>query len=390
MKSKVLVVTQSYPGPGSPVSGIFVRDQAETLKHRYEVAVLVLLPRWVSGRGLLGFKGLPKVKVADEGGITVFRQEVLLPAEGRFRILEPPLWVLAGLGVEKAAKAWKRPDIIHAHVAWPAGWAATGYARMAGLPLVITEHTGPFSSLMKNPAMSRTVGRVFKKADRVLAVSPDLTDQMRKFFPDLPITVIGNVIRTDIFAPETGKKSGPKRRFRFLSVALLDPAKGMDYLLEAARTLLDRGVKGFSVTIAGDGPALPGLKEKAKNLDLTGVVDFPGMILRDELVRELNLADAFVLPSLGETFSVVLGEAGACGVPVIATRCGGPEFVVTPETGILVPKADSKALAEAMKKMISGKLTFDSAAIRNCIVSRFGPEAFLDNIGRVYSSLSQS
>lgn len=388
MKSRVLVVTQGYPGPGSPVSGIFVRDQAEVLKRRYEVAVLVLKPKWVSGRGLLGFKGLPPVTEADEGGIPVFRQEVLLPAEGRFRVLEPPLWVLAGLGLEKTATAWKRPDILHAHVAWPAGWAAASYARMAGLPLILTEHTGPFSSLMKNPAMSRTVGRVLKRANRVLAVSPDLSEQMRGYFPDLPVSVLGNIIRTDIFVPDPAKKSGPKKRFRFLSVALLDPLKGMDYLLEAARLLLDHGLKGFKVTIAGDGPALPGLREKAKRLGLGGVVDFPGMILRDRLAVELNLSDAFVLPSLGETFSVVLGEAGACGIPAIATRCGGPEFVVTPETGVLVPKADSKALADAMESMIKGKIAFDRAAIRKSVVSRFGEEAFLDNIGRVYSSLS--
>ncbi len=56
MKPRILIVTGSYPGPESPVAGVFIQDQARVLSRRFDVAVLVLKPRWVSGRELIGFR----------------------------------------------------------------------------------------------------------------------------------------------------------------------------------------------------------------------------------------------------------------------------------------------------------------------------------------------
>jgi glycosyltransferase involved in cell wall biosynthesis len=89
----------------------------------------------------------------------------------------------------------------------------------------------------------------------------------------------------------------------------------------------------------------------------------------------------------GETFGVVLGEAMACGKPVIATRCGGPEFLVTRETGLLVESGNAVALANAMEKFISGESSFDSSRVRGEVVRRFGERAFLDKINSIYQQI---
>jgi glycosyltransferase involved in cell wall biosynthesis len=101
----------------------------------------------------------------------------------------------------------------------------------------------------------------------------------------------------------------------------------------------------------------------------------------------MRQCDVFVLPSLQETFGIVLGEAMSCGRPVIATRCGGPEFVVTPETGILVDAADPAALADAMQHFIQGKGKFDPEKIRQSVKDRFSTEAFLDTVTAVYEQV---
>jgi glycosyltransferase involved in cell wall biosynthesis len=72
---------------------------------------------------------------------------------------------------------------------------------------------------------------------------------------------------------------------------------------------------------------------------------------------------------------------------VISTRCGGPEFVITDETGVLVEVANPDALADAMSDFISGRVSFDPVALRASVVNRFGPTAFLQNITRVYEEL---
>ncbi len=77
----------------------------------------------------------------------------------------------------------------------------------------------------------------------------------------------------------------------------------------------------------------------------------------------------------------------ACGKPTIVTRCGGPEFLVTDETGLLVDVASPEGLANAMSQFMSGQVSFDAETIRRSVVDRFGAKAFLRNISAVYESV---
>ena len=94
----------------------------------------------------------------------------------------------------------------------------------------------------------------------------------------------------------------------------------------------------------------------------------------------MQKCDVFVLSSLHETFGVVVGEAMACGKPVISTRCGGPEFIVNEENGVLVDVANAQALAGAMEDFIADRVSFDPQTVRASVVNRFSPEAFVRNI----------
>jgi glycosyltransferase involved in cell wall biosynthesis len=194
------------------------------------------------------------------------------------------------------------------------------------------------------------------------------------------------VIRTGFFTPPKG--NGSKRsHVRFLSVALLTEGKGLHHLLKAAHLLDRRGIVDFELAIGGDGPEASRLKAMSAGLGLAERCRFLGMLTRAEVRNWMQWCDAFVLPSSYETFGVVIGEAMACGKPVIATRCGGPEFTVTPETGLLVDVADPDALADAMDALVSGQVRFEPRAIRQSVVSRFGEKAFLSNISAIYDQL---
>jgi glycosyltransferase involved in cell wall biosynthesis len=84
-----------------------------------------------------------------------------------------------------------------------------------------------------------------------------------------------------------------------------------------------------------------------------------------------------VLPSRYETFGVALVEAMATGLPVVATRCGGPEDIVTEETGRLVPATDPDALAEALRTLRTDWTAYDPDHIREHVLDRYGPEPFV-------------
>jgi glycosyltransferase involved in cell wall biosynthesis len=90
------------------------------------------------------------------------------------------------------------------------------------------------------------------------------------------------------------------------------------------------------------------------------------------------------LPSRSETFGVVYVEAIACGKPVLATRCGGPESIVTAENGLLVDTGDVDALAGAMRTMTATARSYDAHAIRRQFLERFSRAAVVDRLEDVY------
>ena len=163
--------------------------------------------------------------------------------------------------------------------------------------------------------------------------------------------------------------------------------KGLSNLLKACKGLVDSGEKGFILYLGGDGEIRLQLQREAKDLGLLDHCDFLGLLDREKVRDWMQRCDFFVLPSLHETFGIVVAEAMACGKPVIATQCGGPEFIITPESGILVRPGDINGLTEAMRMLINQSAQFDPSAIRQSVRSRFGEEAFLSKIAKVYDEV---
>lgn len=101
----------------------------------------------------------------------------------------------------------------------------------------------------------------------------------------------------------------------------------------------------------------------------------------------MTSCDCFVLPSRYETFGVVYIEAMACGKPVIATACGGPDDFVTPDNGLLVPVEEVSALEHAMQHMITSSHQYDSDRIRASVQTRFSSQAVAGQLEQIYNTI---
>ncbi len=381
-RPKILVIASWYPSETARANGIFIQDQAQVLAQKYDVAVLA--PRVVGWREILQgkFGGASQLETAD--GLLVCRERVLAPIP-RAPGLTYRRWLAAAQkGFSKLLARWGKPDVIHAHVVLPAGLAAVRLGRQQAIPVVLTEHTSPFSAHLKTTTLRRWVRETLSQANRVIAVSPALAQQIHAFDDSIKIDVIGNVIQTDFFIPS---QTEARATTRFLSVGLLTKQKGMRYLLQAAKQLVQNGVTAFELIIGGDGPERPQLERLARSFGLAERCRFTGMLTREQVKSWMQRSDAFVMSSLHETFCLVLAEAMACGKPVIATRCGGPEFFVTSETGVLVEVANPEALAAAMADFIHGRFQYDAPNVRRHIVERFGEAVFLKNISALYEEV---
>ncbi len=383
-RRKILLIASWYPTSHSPVNGIFIHDQAQALSQEYDVAVLA--PRIAGWREILHGKIGPRSQLQKEGNLLVSRERVLAP------VPRAPVWAYrnwlpaAARGFAKLLASWGRPDLIHAQVVLPGGLSAVRLGKQHGIPVVLTEHTSPFSAHLKTAPLRRWVQETLAQSNRVLAVSPALAQQIQAFDKTIEIHIVGNLINTDFFVPvKTERHSSSKTHF--LSVGLLTPQKGINFLLQAAARLLQRGCTAFELIIGGDGPERPRLERLAQSLGLHDYCHFIGMLTREQVKHQMQQCDVFVLPSLHETFGLVLAEAMACGKPVIATRCGGPEFVVTPETGVLVDMANPEVLENAMADLIEARSRFDVRSVRQSVIERFGEAAFLKNISVLYEAV---
>jgi glycosyltransferase involved in cell wall biosynthesis len=133
---------------------------------------------------------------------------------------------------------------------------------------------------------------------------------------------------------------------------LVEPKKGLKYLLEAVAQLEEEAGKPIcQVLLVGEGPAEQGLRTLSERLGISPRVAFVGA--RRDIPEVLSLMNIFVLPSLYEGFGIAILEAMAAGKPVVATTVGGiPEFVVSGQSGVLVPPGDAPALAKAIKQLL--------------------------------------
>lgn len=132
----------------------------------------------------------------------------------------------------------------------------------------------------------------------------------------------------------------------------LAPEKGLTFIILAMSLLRKKGYD-VELRLGGGGPSRGGLQELATRLGLSDRVHFLGFLTEDEIVRELDSSDLFVLPSLVEGIPVCAMEAMAVGVPVIATNIAGTsELIQDGKTGLLVRPSDPEALAEAVVRMI--------------------------------------
>jgi glycosyltransferase involved in cell wall biosynthesis len=197
-------------------------------------------------------------------------------------------------------------------------------------------------------------GWMLKRAARVCAVSRYTRDRIVEAH-GLPMTnldVIPNPIDTERFTPAPNGAQRSHGRSLLCVGRLDDPRKNLGLLLEAFSRLCG-SVPGVTLKLVGPLDRPEWLTGRLAALGITGAVVHLGGVNLERLVRLYQEVDVVVLSSRQEGFGMVLAEAMACGTPVVATRCGGPEDVVRDgETGFLVPCDDPITMANAIEQLL--------------------------------------
>lgn len=289
-----------------------------------------------------------------------------------------PIVGLTALEAFFACLRWRHGiDVWHVTVGYPTGIAFVRFARRwGGAPHLVRcvgediQTAGEIGyGARLNPSVDLLVRRWLHQADALVAITESVAEEYRRLGVEaLRIAKIPNGVDLSRFqvladvAAIRGRHAIGEEDFVFLSIGRNHPKKNFAALVDAAEVLTRSGVGPFKVVLGGEGverlrpiAEARGLARQFRFLAPPAVVPGPhGLLLpQDEVVALYRMADAFVFPSLVETFGIVLVEAMAAGLPVVTTDAPGCRDVIRHgQDGMIVPPGDAAALAAGMERLM--------------------------------------
>jgi len=342
--ARVLYCTDTYPPQVNGVSVVTALSVAGLRARGWETVVIA--PRY-PGNGPDPF---------DPGGDPTQRERIVgianvsLPLYPDVRLAAPDIRTVV-TEVRRFS-----PDLVHCATEFVLGRVGQWAAMREGIPVVSSYHTdfsryvAAYGAPWLRGTVTRYIGRFHSRSRRVFTPSAPAREDLRAFGVR-NVEVWGCGVDTDAFHPS--RRSAPLRDAYgsrdtciFLHVGRLAPEKGVDRILEAygrARAQVPAGT--MHLIIAGAGPKEAELRESAAD-----GITFLGNLDRNTVLPRLYAScDAFVFSSLTETLGLVVLEAMASGLPVIATPAGGvADHLYDGVNGIAYPPGDVDALSRAM------------------------------------------
>jgi glycosyltransferase involved in cell wall biosynthesis len=363
----ILILTKTFPSGENSWGGIFVKEQAEALAGEHHVTVV----KFTNERN----KFSPFFNYSVTEGISNKYRIFSITVSRSFPVYNQLNYIISvRLALNKIIKETD-PDLVHCHYSYPAGVVACLLKMKFGLPYVVTEHT----------RISTTFRSVFHRWLSIRAlhnssINITVSAALKKELSDEGISnveVVPNVIDTSRFL--VNRNIPGILKIGFLG-SLNTHNKGLDLLLKACSGL----PADFSLKIGGGGINIAHYREMAENLGISGKCNFIGEVPVNEIPGFYSGLNLFVLPSRYETFGIVLVEAMASGLPVISTRCGGPEEIINDRVGLLVDTDNSDQLKEAIMKIYSGLKSYEPVEIHNYAENNWGVNSFLNKINPIY------
>jgi len=292
----------------------------------------------------------------------------------------------------KVAKIYSKlhgiPSIVHGHSRFlTGGVVAQHIGKKLNSPYIITEHSNYILEHELNSFEKRIMLSMVGRTQAWVTVSDSIGKVFKEMFPKIQTNFhsIPNVIdsRFEEYI-STEIQEVKDVHFTFFHLGSFDPNKNQELLI---RSLSKLDVENVELRIGGKGPLEGHLKKLVAELNLGGKVVFLGQLDREEVLHEMKNCSGFLLASQYETFGAVLIEALALGKPVISTRCGGPESIITNQNGFLC-NSNVADYSFAMTNMIINFARFDQRGIREDCIKRFGTKAVAKKYIKLYQSIA--
>ena len=373
---RILIIARGYPTKDYPLNGIFEYDQAKALAASgHEVIFAAIDLRSIRRTRRWGTHSF------SQDGVHI--EAVSLPLGN---LPKPILHQFRQKAVKKVFNTvvtkYGRPDIIHSHFI-EQGYAVAKTLSDIGIPLFHTEHYSGMNQTKISDYYAKLGNATYKKMTKVLVVSNYLRKNLEDKF-GIEATVVPNIVDLSAFNAEIKPKD--MSQINFITVGRLDKNKRMDLLINAFHKAF-KNEPTVNLFIYGDGPERKHLEQLIQNYHLGDRVHLMGQQDRVTIAKKMEECHCFVLASRLETFGVVLIEAMAMGLPIITTKSGGPDELISPHNGILIEKDSVKALSDALIEIKTRYTSFDLNVIVHTARVNYRPEQIAQELNILYTKL---
>ena len=376
----ILVISRGIPTKKEPQLGNFEFDQAKALvKLGHDVSMASVDSRFRLFKRKIG------LTYEEREGVKLYN----------FFLCPSAITGLLGQTVKDSIIHWQwqkiinaiqktnNIDIIYSHYLFNT-YAAVKHLNKLNAPIVGIEHWSEINKPKLLPTVKKMGDAIYPQINRLLTVSHATQKAIKRHF-NQESTVVYNMV-SDTFTYKN--LASRNNKVNFITIGSLIPRKGFDLLIDAfAKLQLPSDT--WELKIVGTGNEKNRLSKQIAHQHLEQNIHLLGSRTSDEIVNLLNQSDIFVLPSRSETFGVVYIEAMACGLPVIATPCGGPEEFVNEKNGLLVPINDVVALEQAIKYMFSHYKEYNRQAIADDCHSRFSSAVIAKQLTKIFDEVRQ-
>ena len=343
---KIKFISHLFPSKSSPTTAPFMLERAKALSRFVDLEVFAPLSFFPFLR--------PKSSVADEliDGIRIIRPDYLaLPS-----VLWGVRWLAYIHSLKKYVPLWEGDcDLLHIEWIYPDAYAVTKIAKRLGIKTVGVIHGNEAIEYFGPDKYREKHIEVLSILDRIIVVSSDLKNKVVNDYGVNPdkVSVVLNGVDSSKFL--SGEKNKIRKMLNLslngkigVCVARLSEEKNLNVLIESVKILGDISPE---IYIVGDGPLRSMLLDMIVRLGVQQKVHLVGPVPHDTVPLWLQAADFFCLPSQREGCPVVVHEALACGIPVVATTVGAiPDLVCHEDYGYLCPSNNAEALASLLVK----------------------------------------
>lgn len=381
MKKKIVHISHLYPTIKAPYLGSFMKELHDSLSDIYDATFIVPIPISIPFTKKYSIGNSPfltKEKTIRTYYLSIPKRRA--PKITRLSLVNSILPIIKNMNC----------DLIHVHWSYPEILIIPKLKKL-GIPIVNTLHGQAFYETLNNKSLKPFLEKGLFHSDLTCTVGTRLKKDAIHEFPFLNDKCVSlpNGIDEEKFYIGDKKEARKKLDWdsdskHILCVAHITKEKGLESLIEAFLAL--KSSTKVYLHIIGR-PYDPALAHKILEISKKNNIIYHGALAHSELPLYYHASDMLVLPSLIEGFGVALVEAGMSGLPLLSTLSGGPEDIITPDTGLLVEPGNSTELNKKLDFLLLNLSRYSPLKIRKSMVSRFSRKKIALQLHNYYSNL---